>query len=359
MICRRCINVSVVLNKIKDAKKSVNGTEKLSFVGIPSDEDHVKMETFEETITVIDMLPPMMLLLLPFIIEGSTAGEGAHWGYRDHNGPENWQKTCQDGFRQSPIDIRASDVDYALLHRMHFVHYDHAGPVNISNNGHTIIGDGFEKWGVKQPYIQGAGLKHRYRLVQFHFHWAQHDHLGSEHKIGGLHYPGELHLVHVRHDLTLPEAVRKPDGIAVVGVFLVIGHDGSSTAAVSSVLENIIFPGNSSSVQGFRARPLLPAHTEAFYRYEGSLTTPGCDEAVIWTVLADPIVTTRSQMKELRQVHSQEGGRFTHNYRPVQALNGRRILYRPSSFDKTFLCGGQQAISILTALLVMILGYLH
>ncbi|KIH67331.1 carbonate dehydratase, eukaryotic-type [Ancylostoma duodenale] len=247
---------------------------------------------------------------------------------------QNWRT-------RSPIDIRASDVDYALLHRMHFVHYDHAGPVNISNNGHTIVADGFETWGIKQPYIQGAGLKHRYRLVQFHFHWAQHDHLGSEHKIGGLHYPAELHLVHARHDLTLPEAIRKPDGIAVVGVFLVIGHDGSSTAAVSSVLENIIFP-----VQGFRARPLLPAHTEAFYRYEGSLTTPGCDEAVIWT------------MKELRQVHSQEGGRFTHNYRPVQPLNGRRILYRPTSFDKTFLCGGQQATSVLAALLVMVLAYL-
>ncbi|KHJ99818.1 carbonate dehydratase, eukaryotic-type [Oesophagostomum dentatum] len=115
--------------------------------------------------------------------------------------------------------------------------------------------------------------------------------------MGGLHYPGELHLVHVRHDLTLPEAIRKPDGIAVVGVFLLIGHDGSSTAAVSSVLENTLFPGNRSTVQGFRARPLLPAHTEAFYRYEGSLTTPGCDEAVIWTVLADPISITRSQVK--------------------------------------------------------------
>ncbi|VDM75872.1 unnamed protein product [Strongylus vulgaris] len=83
------------------------------------------------------------------------------------------------------------------------------------------MGDGFEQWGAKQPYIQGGGLKHRYRL---------------------------LHLVHVRHDLALPEAVRRPDGIAVVGVFLLIGHDGSPTAAVSSVLENIIYPGEKNAL---------------------------------------------------------------------------------------------------------------
>ncbi|EYC09821.1 hypothetical protein Y032_0059g3067 [Ancylostoma ceylanicum] len=40
-------------------------------------------------------------------------------------------------FYQSPIDIRAPDVEYVLLDRMEFVHYDHIGPANISNNGHT------------------------------------------------------------------------------------------------------------------------------------------------------------------------------------------------------------------------------
>ncbi|PIO71599.1 carbonate dehydratase, eukaryotic-type [Teladorsagia circumcincta] len=281
----------------------------------------------------------VVFLLLFVLVGGVEGGEGGgHWGYREGNGPESWQKVCQDGFRQttahvtflrykllknttdlersgtlnnsdvvswnitpshaaykSPIDIRASDIDYALLHRMHFVHYDHSGAVNVTNNGHTVAVSGFDKWGPRQPFIQGGGLKHRYNLQQFHFHWAQHDHQGSEHKIGGLHYPAELHLVHVRQGISLQEAIRRPDGIAVVGVFLIIGHDGGPMASVSSVLESVIFTGNQSTVQGFRARPLLPARTEAFYRYEGSLTTPTCDEAVIWTVLAEPITITRSQ----------------------------------------------------------------
>ena len=29
------------------------------------------------------------------------------------------------------------DVDYAILHRIHFVHYDHPGKVEVVNNGHT------------------------------------------------------------------------------------------------------------------------------------------------------------------------------------------------------------------------------
>ncbi|WKY15086.1 hypothetical protein Q1695_000530 [Nippostrongylus brasiliensis] len=307
----------------------------------------------------------LLIFVLPFLVKDSIAGDTKeHWGYGDDIGPENWQKTCQDGFRQSPIDIRASDVDYALLHRMHFIHYDHAGPINLSNNGHTVSADGFEDWGAKQPYIQGGGLKHRYRLVQFHFHWGQHDHQGSEHKIGGLHYPAELHLVHVRQGLTLAEAIRKPDGIAVVGVFLLIGHDGSAMASVSSALESIVFPGNFSTLQGFRARPLLPAQTDAFYRYDGSLTTPGCDEAVVWTVFAEPISVTRAQMREFRQIHSSEGGRHLLNFRPVQPLNGRRVLYRPSSFDKTMLCGGvgvlgQDASYFLSSVLLAIFSCLY
>ncbi|VDM58193.1 unnamed protein product [Angiostrongylus costaricensis] len=266
------------------------------------------------------------------------------------------QHRCQSN---SPIDIRAADVDYALLHRLHFIHYDITGPINIVNNGHTVKVDGFDKWGSKQPYIQGGGLRHRYNLVQFHFHWAQHDHHGSEHKIGGLHYPAELHLVHVRHDVPLKDALRKRDGIAVIGVFIVIGHDGSSIAEFSPTFGNLVFPGNRSRVEGFRARTLLPAHTDAFYRYVGSLTTPDCNEAVIWTVLSEPISMTRSQMKDLRQLHSSDGGRLMHNFRPIQPLNGRRILYRPSSFDKKLLCGGSSAVRVIAAVLVTIISYLH
>ena len=58
----------------------------------------------------------------------------------------------------------------------------------------SVSGSGFNTWLSKQPYITNGGLKHKYKLEQFHLHWAAEDHYGSEHKIGGLSYAAEVRL---------------------------------------------------------------------------------------------------------------------------------------------------------------------
>ena len=40
---------------------------------------------------------------------------------------------------------------------------------------------------------------------------------------------------------------------------------------------------------------LLPKQTSSFYRYSGSLTTPFCQQIVIWTVFDNPVEVSEKQ----------------------------------------------------------------
>ena len=51
-------------------------------------------------------------------------------------------------------------------------------------------------------------------------------------------------------------------------------------------------------------KELLPDNTSTFYRYFGSLTTPGCQEIVTWTVFDTPIVVSENQVDEIDPLSS-------------------------------------------------------
>ena len=51
-----------------------------------------------------------------------------------------------------------------------------------------------------------------------------------------------------------------------------------------------------SGIQAFEFDSLLPIDKTKFYRYNGSLTTPGCFEVVTWTVFKDPVAISQAQV---------------------------------------------------------------
>lgn len=73
--------------------------------------------------------------------------------------------------------------------------------------------------------------------------------------------------------------------------------------AILKVAEQIATQVGETAEMAVRLSPdsLLPVDKShlSYYRYHGSLTTPGCHEAVIWTVAAHKLPISREQVNTL------------------------------------------------------------
>lgn len=77
-----------------------------------------------------------------------------------------------------------------------------------------------------------------------------------------------------------------------------------------------LFAGSSTVIQNFRLGDLVPSARElhGYYRYVGSMTTPGCEQAVAWTVFQ------RTLSISSRQVRAHVRGDRSVNHHGVSAL---------------------------------------
>uniref|UniRef100_G3NMV1 Carbonic anhydrase n=1 Tax=Gasterosteus aculeatus aculeatus TaxID=481459 RepID=G3NMV1_GASAC len=260
------------------------------------------------------------------------------WGYAANNGPDKWADNfpIANGPRQSPIDIAPDASSYDAALKPLRLKYDPSTCLEILNNGHSFqvtFADDTDSSTLKDGPVSGI-----YRLKQFHFHWGASDDKGSEHTVNGTKYPAELHLVHWNTKYaSFGEAASKPDGLAVVGVFLEIGGANASLQEVLNTFSAIKAKGKQTSFADFDPSTLLPACLD-YWTYDGSLTTPPLLESVTWIVCKEPISVSREQiqihgslvqMKKFRELlFSAEGEAeccMVDNYRPPQPLKGRSV----------------------------------
>jgi len=61
----------------------------------------------------------------------------------------------------------------------------------------------------------------------------------------------------------------------------------------------------------------LPDNILNFYRYSGSLTTPACNESVIWIIFNTPIAISDHQLSLFRKLLDSEGRTMQNNFRQV------------------------------------------
>lgn len=212
-----------------------------------------------------------------------------HWDYAEH-GPSHWGEfgeTCALGKVQSPINILTNQTNALALEKVITLEENVKAKALITDNGHAIQAT-VEKGG--KLIIDGK----EYTLLQFHFHGK------SEEMIDGKQYDLVAHMVH-----------KSVDGqLAVVAVLFNEGTTGNPM--VQKVLNNV---GKSTEMN---PADLLPKHSEHYFHFVGSLTTPPCSENVQWYVMKEVQSVSKEQITAMRKY-------YANNYRPVQPLNGRRV----------------------------------
>ncbi|NXG16216.1 CAH4 anhydrase, partial [Grallaria varia] len=279
---------------------------------------------------------------------------GSHWCYRSQKcehpeceGPHQWHLTdtaCK-GDRQSPINIVTRNVVYdKSLKPLTFEGYDGKGPAkwNMENNGHTV-----KVTLDASPKVGGGGLARKYKAVEFHLHWGvpsvqqsspgvQQYLPGSEHSIDGEKHAMELHLVHIRDDVSdVTEAKKYKDGLAVLAFFIKVDEENKNYATLLNELENIKYKGQTVQIDPLPLSSLLPPREDLwrYYRYEGSLTTPDCYEGVIWTIFEKPVELSLAQLAQFAALHfdGKNSTPMMENFRPAQPLHEREVSWSSTS----------------------------
>ncbi len=221
----------------------------------------------------------------------------AAWAYSGQEGPKNWgtlssdYTTCTTGTGQAPINL-SNFVDAKLAPLT--VRYN-ANASDIVNNGHTI----------QINFQRGSTLSindHKYELTQLQFHSP------SENQIDGKSYPLEAQLTHID----------KLGNLAVLSIMFSKGMENPTLKDIWALM-----PEKSGAINkqlpAISAKGLLP-NDLAYYRYNGSLTTPPCTENVLWLVLKQPLTAAAGQIEHFGHIID------TPNNRPLQARNARKIL---------------------------------
>jgi carbonic anhydrase len=224
----------------------------------------------------------------------------AQWSYEGETGPEHWgdlnsdYTVCTSGKEQSPINIETSRVREDENISDLVINYK---PTEFSliNNGHTIQGNPLTN---DNSFIVD---NKEYKLAQFHFHTP------SEHQFNGKNFDMELHFVNQNAN----------NQLAVLGLMI---KEGASNPYLEKAWNVIPTEETTEAVkwtEPIDLISLLPKDKDSF-RYNGSLTTPPCSEAVKWMVLEEPIEMSKEQIDKFREI-------FPSNHRPVQSLNEREV----------------------------------
>uniref|UniRef100_A0A8C5LJ72 Carbonic anhydrase n=1 Tax=Jaculus jaculus TaxID=51337 RepID=A0A8C5LJ72_JACJA len=272
---------------------------------------------------------PMLLALLALAAAGCPAyAADSHWCYEiqaknsNCHGPDQWTGDCQKS-HQSPINIVTAKAKVNHdLGQFSFSGYNKKEKRTATNNGHSVmvlLGS--------EASIAGGGLDVPYQATQLHLHWSQEQDRGSEHSLDGERFAMEMHIVHVKQEKS-NDARNK---IAVLAFLVEVGDQvNKGFQPLVEALSHIPKPDMSTTVNETSLLDMLPEEKKLrhYFRYLGSLTTPNCDETVVWTVFQEPIQLHKDQFLEFSQKLYYDKNKtlaMKDNVRPLQRLGARQV----------------------------------
>jgi carbonic anhydrase len=162
-----------------------------------------------------------------------------------------------------------------------------------------------------------------------------HVHAPSEHTFNGKTYDLELHIVHINNG-----------SLSVLGIFFdrVAGGNTANWWINEFIGDANKLNTTAGQTTGWTAPNLdmtklvRSLDTRKVYHYEGSLTTPTCDEIVEWLVVHDVQSISDQQLQFFTKEWAGNStfARGKGNNRGVQPLNGRTIYYYSSAVATYF-----------------------
>lgn len=225
----------------------------------------------------------------------SVAAQG--WSYAGETGPEHWGRlrpewrVCEEGQRQSPIDLR--DGLAVNLAPVNF-HYQRSG-FRIRDTGNLLQVDVGNGMGM---IVRGV----RYALEGFTLHRPSQD------RVGGMAHDMAAYLLH-----------RSADGRqAIVSVLLSAG--GEDHPLFGTLWSNLpLDRGREFTPEAVIDLATLLPQDPAHFLYTGSLPMPPCTEDVLWVVMKAPVKISSAQLDVFSRLYPRNG-------RPIQPVNGRLVL---------------------------------
>ena len=129
---------------------------------------------------------------------------------------------CDEGEMQSPIDIQHTSTKFISNLEPLLCNYKEIDLCKLVNTGKNLLIETEKDPSYSQLLGGPLSTSDDWRLLEIHFHWGSNKFDGSEHKINGMKYTGEIQYVHynIAKYETFDDALGQEDGVCILSRFI-------------------------------------------------------------------------------------------------------------------------------------------